>query len=63
MFYMTAEKTKRTDLEQPPPFFLRRFPIELRSRLEQQAKVSERSLTAEILVRLRNSLKADEAAA
>jgi len=46
------------------PFFLRRFPEEVRRRLADEARASERSLTAEIIHRLRQSLRtADEAAA
>jgi predicted HicB family RNase H-like nuclease len=42
------------------PFFLRRLPEEIRRRLAKEAKASERSLTAEIIHRLRQSLRADE---
>jgi hypothetical protein len=46
------------------PFFLRRFPEEIRRRLADEARASERSLTAEIIHRLRQSFQAtDEAAA
>jgi Arc-like DNA binding domain len=46
------------------PFFLRRFPEDVRRRLADEARASERSLTAEIIHRLRQSLRAtDEAAA
>jgi hypothetical protein len=38
------------------PFFFR-FPEELREQLEERARDSERSLTAEIVWRLRNSLR------
>ena len=46
------------------PFFLRRLPEEVRRRLADEARASERTLTAEIIHRLRQSLRAsDEAAA
>jgi predicted HicB family RNase H-like nuclease len=46
------------------PFFLRRFPEEVRRRLAEEARAAERSLTAEIIHRLRQSLRAaDEPAA
>jgi hypothetical protein len=45
------------------PFFLRRFPEEIRRRLADEAKASGRSLTAEIIHRLRQSLRATDQAA
>jgi hypothetical protein len=42
------------------PFFLRRFPEEVRRRLVDEARASERSLTAEIIYRLRQSLRATD---
>jgi hypothetical protein len=39
------------------PFFLRRFPEGIRSRIADEARASERSLTAEIIHRLRQSLR------
>ena len=46
------------------PFFLRRLPEEVRRRLADAARASERSLTAEIIHRLRQSVRAiDEGAA
>ena len=50
---MTEHNPQRSIRE---PVFLR-FPKELRSQLEEEARASERSLTAEIVWRLRNSLK------
>ena len=47
------------------PVFLRRFPQELHQQLTEEARAAERSLTAEIIFRLRASLKrkAEKAAA
>ena len=45
------------------PFFLRRFPNEVRRRLVDEARASERSLTAEIIYRLRQSLRATDGGA
>jgi hypothetical protein len=45
------------------PFFLRRFPEEVRRRLSDEARASERSLTAEIIHRLRQSLRSRDGAA
>jgi Arc-like DNA binding domain len=42
------------------PFFLRRLPEDLRSQLADRAKESERSLTSEILVRLRQSVRSTD---
>ena len=39
------------------PFFLRRLPEEVRRQLADQARASERTLTAEIIHRLRQSLR------
>ena len=51
---MSSKRPKRPNRE---PVFLR-FPEGLRSQLEDQARASERSLTAEVVFRLRNSLQA-----
>ena len=42
------------------PFFLRRLPEEVRRRLADEATASERTLTAEIIHRLRQSLRASD---
>jgi Arc-like DNA binding domain len=57
---METDSPKRSTRE---TLFIHRFPGELRSKLENTARDSERSLTAEILFRLRKSIKSDELAA
>jgi hypothetical protein len=50
-----------TDDDPGRPFFLRCFPDELRRRLEDEAKASERTLSAEIRHRLKQSLNKHKA--
>jgi hypothetical protein len=53
-----SEDSKRSNWQ---PVFLR-FPPELRAQLEERARASERSLTAEVVFRLRNSLLSEASA-